>query len=123
VTDPHGLVATGTATVNVIWRFRGDGTETAKAGSKVAIKFSLDGDQGLDLFKPGYPASSAYTCGTTPPTDASEPAVMASSLQYNASRDEYTFGWKTDKSWAGTCRVLVLGLRDGSSHTITIEFK
>jgi len=38
-------------------------------------------------------------------------------------RDEYAFGWKTDKSWVGTCRVLVLGLRDGTSHALTIEVK
>jgi hypothetical protein len=101
----------------------GDGSDTAKAGSKIVIRFSLAGDQGLDLFKPGYPASTGFTCGTTPPTDASEPAEVANALRYDALRDEYTFGWKTDKRWAGTCRVLVLGLRDGTSHAISIEFK
>jgi hypothetical protein len=128
VTDPDGLVATDAADVNVMWAFHGfrpplvgDGTDVANAGSTVVVKFSLSGNQGRNLFKSRYPASTAFTCGGQPPSDASEPAVAVSPLRYDPLRDEYVFEWKTDKSWAGTCRSFVLGLRDGSTHTFSIR--
>ena len=127
-TDPSGLTATDSATVDVVWPFHGfrpplagDGSDVANAGSTVVVKFSLEGYQGRNLFKPGYPASTAFTCGAEPPADATEPAVAVNPLRYDPIRDEYVFEWKTDKSWAGTCREFVLGLRDGSTHTFTIR--
>ncbi|MET0624616.1 MAG: PxKF domain-containing protein, partial [Pyrinomonadaceae bacterium] len=39
------------------------------------------------------------------------------------SPDQYHFNWKTDKSWGGTCRVLVVKLNDGSTHTALFKFK
>src|SRR4029453_12446449 len=129
-TPPRGLTAPATTTLNVIWPFggfrqplSGDGTDSATAGATVVVKFSLAGNQGLDLFKSGYPASTAFTCGTEPPTDAGVPAKLADPLRYDAQRDEYVLGWKTDKAWAGTCRVLVLGLRDDTTVALTIAFR
>jgi Big-like domain-containing protein/PKD domain-containing protein len=128
VTDPDGLEATDSAEVDVTWAFRGfrpplagDGTDVANAGSTVVVKFSLAGNQGRNLFKPGYPASTAFTCGAEPPSDATEPAVGLNPLVYDPLRDEYVFEWKTDKSWAGTCRSFVLGLRDGTTHAFAIR--
>jgi len=31
--------------------------------------------------------------------------------------------WKTEKSWAGQCRVLKVTLADGSEHTATFRFR
>ena len=66
-----------TATVSVAWAFDGfgppldssGGINAANAGSTIPVKFSLDGNQGLAIFKAGYPASASYDCGSTPPTD------------------------------------------------------
>ena len=44
-----------------------------------------------------------------------------SSLSYGSS--QYTYVWKTDKAWAGTCRLLTVKLVDGSSHTASFKFK
>jgi hypothetical protein len=131
VTDPDGTTGTDSATVNIVWAFDGfgppldssGGANAANAGSNIPVKFSLDGNQGLAIFKAGYPASAAYECGSTPPTEASEPAASSESLNYAKGVDQYTFAWKTDKSWAGTCRVLVLGLKDGTVHAVTVQFK
>ena len=116
VTDPDGATGTDSATVNVVWAFDGfgppldsGGSNAANAGSTIPVKFSLHGNQGLAIFKAGYPASASYDCGSTPPTEASEPAGSSESLNYAKGVDQYTFAWKTDKSWAGTCRVLILG--------------
>lgn len=35
---------------------------------------------------------------------------------------QYTYVWKTDKSWAGRCGRLELGLTDGSDHHALFQF-
>jgi len=45
-----------------------------------------------------------------------------SSLSYNAVTDQYTYIWKTDKAWKKTCRRLVLGFADGTTHYADFEF-
>jgi hypothetical protein len=74
-------------------------TNKAKAGSSIPVKFSLGGDQGLDIFATGtnpttnetftYPTSTAMTCDSTDELDAIEEIVTAggSSLQYDAALD------------------------------------
>ena len=47
----------------------------------------------------------------------------AGSLSYNAGPDRYTFGWATDKAWAGSCRELLLTLRDGTTHAAYVSFR
>jgi TolB protein len=95
-----------------------------KAGSAIPVKFSLSGDQGLNIFAPGYPSSSVIACGGTA-GDAIEQTVTAgsSSLSYDASTDQYTYVWKTEKAWAGTCRTLVVKLDDGTYHKANFSFK
>lgn len=94
------------------------------AGRAIPVKFSLGGDQGLDIFAPGYPSSTSVTCGTTA-GDAIEQTVTAgsSSLSYNAATDQYTYVWKTERAWAGTCRTLVVKLDDGTYHQANFNFK
>jgi len=93
------------------------------AGKAIPVKFSLDGFQGLDIFAPGYPTSTHTTCGNTA-EDAIEETVSAgsSSLSYNAAADQYTYVWKTDKAWMGTCRTLIVRLRDGTIHRANFKF-
>lgn len=89
------------------------------AGRAVPVKFSLGGDQGLDIFETGSPSSQSIDCGTGELDDVVEETTGAgsSSLSYNAANDQYTYVWKTDSSWAGTCRQLNVTLSDGTSHT------
>jgi hypothetical protein len=94
-----------------------------KAGSAIPVKFSLDGNQGLDIFAAGYPRSQSVTCNTAA-SDPIEQTVTAntSGLTYDATTDTYNYVWKTDKSWAGTCRQLVLTTKDGGVHRANFEF-
>jgi N-acetylneuraminic acid mutarotase len=96
----------------------------AKAGSAIPIKFSLGSDLGLIILSPGSPSSAPYIC-TSGPTDAIEQTVAATSsgLQYDPTTNQYTYVWKTDKSWSGTCRKFSLGLTDGSTHVALFQFK
>lgn len=96
-----------------------------KAGSAVPVKFSLSGDQGLNIFEAGYPKSQQIACDSTATVDGIEQTVTAgsSSLSYDATTDTYTYVWKTEKAWAGTCRQLVVKLNDGTFHRANFKFK
>ncbi len=101
-----------------------------KAGRAIPVKFSLSGDQGLDIFEEGYPKSKPIQCGEEDPvgdiTDEDTVTAGDSSLFYDTSTDQYIYVWKTDKSWAddtSPCRQLVVKLNDGKSYYANFKFK
>lgn len=96
-----------------------------RAGSGVPVKFSLAGDQGLDIFAAGSPKSQEMPDDEDAETDTVEETVAAggSALTYDAAADQYTYVWKTSKEWAGTCRQLILELDDGSVHRADFCFE
>jgi len=97
---------------------------TAKAGSAVPLKFSLGGDQGLNVIKAGYPASRPLDCEQMNPRGDLEPVPSSgnSGLSYDPQNETYTYVWETDPAWAGTCRVLSLRLTDGTEHLVAFQF-
>ncbi len=115
------------------WRFRGflqpvdnGGTLNAmKAGAAVPIKFGVGGNRGLDILAAGAPSSSVIACpgGTAPDEVEQTVAAGSSSLSYAAGSDTYTYVWKTQKAWAGTCRQFTLGLNDGTTHTALFDVR
>ena len=131
--DNAGNTGQASVTFNVAYHWAGffppvDNLPTlnlAKAGQAIPVKFSLAGDQGLDIFAAGYPKSEYIACNSTMPLDDVETTLQAgaSSLSYDPSSDQYTFVWKAEWSWAGTCRQLVLQLVDGTVHHANFRFK
>jgi predicted extracellular nuclease len=129
-TGPTGRTATDTAVVDVIWDFGGfygpirsrPALNDVTAGAMVVLKFALAGDQGMDILESGYPASAQFACGTAPPQDASQPTA-GQGLQFDPATGLYSYLWKTDKAWAGTCRTFVLTLVDGTSHVADMRFR
>jgi hypothetical protein len=97
----------------------------ASAGRAIPVRFSLGGDQGLQIFAVGHPASGPIPCNASEPGSEVTETLTAggSSLSYDAASDEYTYVWKTEKLWRGSCRMLVLGLNDGSEHLAKFQFK
>jgi hypothetical protein len=95
-----------------------------KAGQAIPIKFSLDGDYGLDIMAPGYPTSASIACDNGAPLDPIEETVSAgsSSLAYDPDTNQYIYVWKTNKSWANSCRTLTIMLDDGSAHLASFKF-
>jgi hypothetical protein len=132
-TDNTGNASSLTHHYNVVYDFDGFFSpinnpptfNAVKAGSAAPVKFSLDGDHGLDIFATGHPQSRAIACNTSAPIDGVEETVTAgsSSLSYDSSVDEYTYVWKTRKAWSGTCRQLEVGLKDGEVYTALFQFK
>jgi hypothetical protein len=95
-----------------------------KAGSAIPVKFSLGGDRGLEIFVSGYPNSNTIACEQSLPLDQVEETTTASNsgLSYDVAKDQYTYVWKTEKSWGGKCRDLALKLSDGSEHKAHFKF-
>jgi hypothetical protein len=93
------------------------------AGRAIPIKFSLNGDRGLNIFAEGYPKSGVVACDLTSSVDLVETTntVGGSSLSYDPVTKQYTYVWKTHKSWVG-CRQLVLKLNDGTVHYANFKF-
>lgn len=132
VTDKFGGSGSNTASHTVIFNWSGffqpvDNLPTfnvVKAGSGVPVKFSLNGNKGLNIFAAGYPVSQQIACASGAPTDTVEQTVTAgsSSLSYDSTTNTYTYVWKTDKAWAGTCRQLTVKLVDGTTHVANFNF-
>jgi hypothetical protein len=122
--DRAGNVAQETHTYSVVYDFGGFAAPVAayptatqmKAGEGVPVKFSLHGDQGSNIFAAGSPAW--IPCGAL---DGQTPAD--GTLSYNASSDRYTFLTATSKAWAGSCRDLIVTLRDGTTHRARFTFR
>lgn len=96
-----------------------------KAGAAVPVKFSLAGDQGLSILAAGYPVSQPVACSSASAFDPVDETITAgnSSLSYDATSDTYTYVWKTDKNWVGTCRALTVTFIDGMQYLAYFHFK
>jgi hypothetical protein len=95
-----------------------------KAGAAVPVKFGLGGDQSLDIFS-ATPGSERIACSNYVPLEEIEDVATAggSSLTYDRATGQYTYVWKTERKWAGTCRRFTMKLVDGTEHTATFKFK
>ena len=131
--DGAGHISNCSFTVTVQYNFAGffqpvDNLPTlnkVQAGRAIPVKFSLSGDKGLGIFAAGSPSSGPIACNSGDPATDLEETVTAggSSLSYNSLIDQYIYIWKTEASWAGTCRQLVVELNDGTIHRANFQFK
>lgn len=130
-----GTTTPSTCTFNVIVQYNFAGFfqpvdnlpvfNVVQAGRAIPVKFSLSGFKGLEIFAVGSPSSGPVTCNSSDPASDLTETVTAggSSLSYDAATDQYIYVWKTDQSWAGTCRQLVVELNDGTIHRANFRFK
>ena len=132
-TDPSGNAAIPVVrTVRVIYNFTGFFSPVSNlptinqvnSGRAVPVKFSLSGNQGLGIMAAGSPTSTQVNCATSAVIDVEGTTTAGnSSLSYDAGSDQYHYVWKTEKSWAGQCRVLNVTLIDGTTHSAYFKFK
>jgi hypothetical protein len=128
--DDAGNDDTLTHTYSVVYDFDGfynpvrmGQTNMAQAGRAIPMKFSLNGDQGLDIIASGYPKSQPIACNGANGDELVTETAGNSSLSYDSQNDEYTYVWKTERSWSGQCRLFVLELDDGTQHTALFQFR
>ena len=122
--DRAGNVGHETHAYTVVYDFAGfaspatpyPAAASVKAGQPVPLKFSLHGDQGTDVFAAGSPGWAPCNGPAEAPTPAD------GQLSYNTSNDRYAFVATTAKTWAGSCRDLVVSLRDGTIHKARFSF-
>ena len=130
-TDQAGNNAVKTCSYNVAYVFTGffqpvDNTPVlnrVKAGQSIPVKFSIGGNQGLDVLAAGSPTSTPSSCPGAGVVDQVEETTTSNSgLTYDAATGQYTYVWKTQKAWAGTCRQFNLTLADGMVRSATFNF-
>jgi len=97
------------------------------AGRAIPMKFTLNGNKGFEFLAPvpNNPGSGFIGCDSSAPAVDLMETLSAgnSSLSYEAASDQYKYIWKTDSSWAGTCRQFVIQFKDGSVHRANFKFK
>jgi uncharacterized repeat protein (TIGR01451 family) len=133
VQDAAGNSASCSFTVNVAYSFTGffqpvsnlPSVNVVNAGRAIPVKFSLSGNKGLNIFAAGYPVSGVIVCDSTAPPVEVVGTITAggSSLSYDAGSDQYVYVWKTENSWAGTCRQLIVRLNDGNQYVANFRFR
>ena len=91
-----------------------------QAGSAIPVKFTVGGYRGRSVLLQ-TPTSTEVACPAGAPENVVRPGLAVlpglRSLGYS-----YNYVWKTNPSWAGTCRVFVLTLADGSTHEALFRF-
>ena len=93
----------------------------AIGGQSIPVKFGIGGDGGLGILEAGYPKSTQMVCDATSVPDPIESTTTANSgLSFTGG--SYTYVWKTEKSWAGTARLLTVTLSDGTKHLARFTF-
>jgi hypothetical protein len=136
VVDKDGDAGTRSQVLRVVYPFDGfyppvenlPFVNVIQAGRAVPIKFSLGGDYGLQIFAsatPAYPRSQPISCDLGAPTGPPLEGETAggSSLSYDAQTQQYTYVWKSERAWAGTCREIRFRLNDGTEeHALRFHF-
>jgi hypothetical protein len=130
-TDAAGNTSSCSFTVTVLYNFTGffnpvinpPTLNNVNAGRAIPLKFSLSGDKGLNIFAVGYPVSQQVACDSSAPLSELEGTVTSGGSTLTYSPDQYHYSWKTESSWAGTCRQLIVRLNDGSDHIAAFKFK
>ena len=131
-TDAAGNTGTSSFNVIVSYDFKGffrpidnlPVVNVVKAGQAIPVKFSLGGNMGLGIMASGYPRSVVMACNSGTLQDSIEETVTAggSSLAYDPLTGQYTYVWKSEKSWGGSCRQLQVKLQDGTTHYANFSF-
>jgi hypothetical protein len=91
------------------------------AGSAIPIKFAVGGYRGLRVLQLNSPTSVPVACPANAPQNTVRPLIAPSS-GLKSLGSSYTYVWKTNAGWGGTCRKFVLTLVDGSTHEAIFRF-
>jgi len=66
--------------------------------------------------------SGPVACGSAP-VDVIEELAAPGSTVFRFDGTQFIFNWQTTKSWAGTCRVMTVTLKDGKVYSAQFTFK
>ena len=94
---------------------------TTIAGGTIPVKFTVGLYRGLRVLQVDSPSSIPVDCPVGAPENPVRPGIGKGGLK--SLGYSYNYVWKTDRSWAGTCRKFRLTLADGSTHEALFRFK
>ena len=119
-------------TITVRWPFTGfvgvvaePAVNLVRAGSSVALTFSLGGNRGLNVLAAGSPTVAPYVCGGTLPAPGSGialPLAKNGALAYSTKTGQYTITYKPEKR-EQNCRLVSIRLTDGTIHTVRFQLQ
>ncbi len=125
--DAAGNTASITNGYRVVYDFRfrrpSRHPRRVRAGRLVIVRFSIDGFHGRNVMAEGFPQVAVTQCGDASEPESGDPARILGGLQWLRHGRSYLLVWKTDRSWAGTCRQFLVGLDDGTVHGAAYRFK
>ena len=125
--DNAGGTASVTNGYRVVYDFRfrrsSRHPRRVRAGRLVIVRFSIDGFHGRDVMAEGFPQVAQTDCDDASEPDSGDPARILGGLRWLRHGRSYLLLWKTDRSWAGTCRQFLVGLDDGTVHRAAYRFK
>jgi hypothetical protein len=94
----------------------------AKPGQAIPVKFSLHGDQGLDVVTSARFVTEGNA--TSLVGDVIDTTTAGGSgLSYDVWSDQYTYVWKAPKTLSMKTGRFELTLSDGTVHTFNVTFK
>jgi hypothetical protein len=116
--DNAGNTASASVSYSVVYAFEGfyalaaiPSANDARAGDALHLRFSLGGDQGLEV----------VSAATWTPCGGGDPEAAKAAVSYK--KDAYDLKAFTADAWAGTCRDLALTLADGTTHRVRFVFR
>ena len=131
--DANHLGSSGTKTFAITYAFTGFSSRSTicrpstspRPGRPLRLNSASGGTTGWASSRPAIRWTQRIACGSASPTDVIEETVAAggSTLSYDATTDQYTYVWKTDKAWKTTCRQLIVKFIDGTTRTANFQFK
>ncbi|MCI0634510.1 MAG: M36 family metallopeptidase, partial [Actinobacteria bacterium] len=93
----------------------------ANAGSNVPVKFTLSEQGGAPDIAAIF-GSQQVDCTTFAPSGPIVPALTPGSRVLESSGDQFSFNWKTEGAWEGTCRQLIVRLQDVTDPVAIFSF-
>jgi len=101
---------------------------SVKAGQTIPVKWQLKDAAGYLIGDLGSLAASGLqsvkiACDNGAPIDAVEELAAPGSTVFRFDGTQFIFNWQTTKSWAGTCRMMTVTLKDGNVYSAQFTFK
>lgn len=91
-------------------------------GQPVIFRFTLGGNQGLNILAADNPQSRRVSCTTLEPIGAAKETYSRRDLVYNSRLGIYNYVWNTRVIWHGTCREFSMQLVDGQTYKAYVKF-
>jgi len=130
--DPASM----TVQISVVYSYSGflppvynpDTVNVVSAGRPIAIKWTITNANGVGIIDPSnFKGITSYgvdcSVWTGDPTVTQTGQATGKSGLQNLGNGNWQFNWATSSSYKGTCRTMVLTLKDGTTHQADFQFK